>query len=81
MATTTKESKATGEVARKEIFIPRGQQNDDPNFFVSVNGPNTIMPKGQTHKLTEAEVYEIERSRRAQEALDRKMEAMLEANK
>lgn len=64
-----------------EIFIPRGQANDDPNFFVSVNGTNYIMPKGKKSKVPKIIADEITRSFEAQEALDRRIEAMLEASK
>ena len=32
---------------REDIFIPRGPKNDDPNLFVSVNGKNYLLPRGQ----------------------------------
>lgn len=78
MATTVKDK--AQEEERKEVFIPRGHQLDDPNFFVSVNGPITLAPKGETSAFTEAEAYEIERSRRAEEAFAKKMQAMIDAN-
>lgn len=66
---------------RVEVFIPRGQANDDPNFYVSVNGYSALLPKGQRSMVPKFAAEEIERSVRAQEALDRKMEAMLESSK
>lgn len=70
----------TPEEELEEIFIPRGQANDDPNYFVSVNGVNYIMPKGKKSKVPKHIADEIKRSWEAQEALDRKMEEMLEAS-
>ena len=82
MATTKKTDVTIAEQEdRVDIYIPRGNQNDDPNLFVSINGVNYLIPKGKTSSVPKAVAWEIERSRRAQEALDRKMEAMIEANK
>ncbi len=66
---------------RVEVFIPRGQANDDPNFYISVNGYSALLPKGQRSFVPKFVAKEIERSNRAQEALDRKMEAMIDAAK
>ena len=68
-------------VERVEVFIPRGQANDDPNFIVSVNCVNYILPKGKKSLVPKCVEYEINRSIDAQEALDKRMEAMLEASK
>ncbi len=62
---------------RVEVFIPRGPANDDPNFFVSVNGVNYLLPRGQKSKVPKAVAEEVRRSFAAQEALDRRMEAMI----
>ena len=32
---------------RVEVYIPKGYANEDPNFFVSVNGVNYILPRGK----------------------------------
>ena len=66
---------------RVEVFIPRGAANGDPNFFVSVNGVNYLLPRGKKSLVPAYIAAEIERSRRAQEALDAKKDAMLEATK
>lgn len=63
---------------RVSVSIPRGAKNDDPNFFVSVNGPDTIIPRGTTAKVPQHVRYEIERSRAAQDALDKRMDEMIE---
>jgi hypothetical protein len=36
---------------RVEVFIPRGYANDDPNFFVSVNGVNYLLPRGKKSQV------------------------------
>lgn len=64
-----------------DLFIPKGYANDEPNFFISVNGKNYILPKGKTSKVPASVKYEYDRSMRAQEALDAKSEALLEKAK
>lgn len=81
MAETTKKTEAEAKDERVEVFIPRGQANDDPNFFVSVNGINYLLPKGKKSLVPKWVAEEIRRSFEAQEALDRKIEEMLEASK
>lgn len=51
-----------------EVFIPRGQKNDDPNFFVSINGKNYLLPRGKTSFVPPEVAYEIRRAERAEEA-------------
>lgn len=64
-----------------DLFIPKGYANDDPNFFISVNGKNFILPKGKTSKVPPYVKEEYDRAMRAQEALDAKSEALLEKAK
>ena len=75
MATTTNKEEYV------DLFIPKGYANDDPNFFISVNGKNFILPKGKTSKVPPYVKEEYDRSMRAQEALDEKTEALLEKAK
>ncbi len=86
----TKETKASpaGESAAKkakdervEVYIERGRENDDPNFFVSVNGVNYLLPRGKTSLVPPHIKAEIDRARAAQEKLDDNKEKMLEASK
>lgn len=74
MATTKKDE-------RVEIFIPRGYANEDPNFFVGVNGKSYLLPRGKKSMVPPEVAAEIRRSFEAQEALDRRVDAMLEASK
>lgn len=62
---------------RVEIHIPKGAANDDPNFFIGLNGVNYILPRGKTSKVPPeiAEVYN--RSIKAQEEMDEHIDAML----
>lgn len=64
---------------RVEIYIERAQGNDEPNLFVSVNGYNCILPKGQTSLVPKSVAEEIERARRAQRRLDATIDALKEA--
>ena len=63
---------------RVEVHIPKGYANEEPNFFVSVGGVNYLLPRGRTSLVPPAVAYELERSRKAQEALDRKIGQLLE---
>ena len=66
---------------RVDIFIPRGYANDEPNLLVSVNGKNYLLPKGKTSTVPPEVAYEIERSRRAAEKLDKTIDNLLAAGK
>ena len=66
---------------RVEVFIPKGYANDEPNLFVSVNCVNYLLPKGKKSMVPDFVAAEIERSKRAAEMQDAKMEQMLEASK
>ena len=74
MATTT--NKPKGELV--EVFIPRGYANEDPNFFVSVNGVNYLLPRGKTSKVPPHIAAAINRSFKAQERQYKNSEKMLE---
>ncbi len=65
-----------------EVFIHKTSELDDPNDFVSINGENFVIPKGKTVKVPAYVKAEIDRSRRAQEKLDNKIDALVaEASK
>ena len=64
-----------------DLFIPKGYANDEPNFFISVNGKNFLLPKGKTSKVPAYVKEEYDRAMRAQEALDKKSEALIEKAK
>ena len=63
------------------VFIPKGAAHEDPNFFVSVNGVNYILPRGKTSKVPPHIAAEIERANKAAEIQDSNIDAMLEASK
>lgn len=66
---------------RVEIFVPRGYANDEPNVIVAVNGVNYVLPRGKTSNAPKHIAEEFQRSHKAQEALDKRKDEMLEASK
>ena len=66
---------------RKDVFIERGYVNDDPNLFVSVNGKNDLLPRGETSSVPPHIADEIERSRRAAQRQYKNAEKLLEKAK
>lgn len=65
--------------ARVEVTIPRGAANDDPNLFVCVNGKAYLLPKGKKSMVPPEVKAEIDRSIKAQEALDNRKDEMTQA--
>lgn len=65
---------------RVEILIPRGQANDEPHLFLSVNGTNYLLPKGKYSLVPRSVAEEYYRCQRAQEALEHTVDALLEAS-
>lgn len=63
---------------RVEVFIPRGYANEEPNLFVGVNGVNYLLPRGKKSLVPQAVARELERARKAQDALDRRIELLTE---
>ena len=66
---------------RENIFVPKGYANDEPNLLIAVNGVNYILPKGKTSNVPKFIADEFHRSQKAQEALDKRVDEMLEASK
>lgn len=62
---------------RVEIFIPKGYANEEPNFFVAVNGVNYLLPKGKKSMVPAYVAREIQRAYRAQEIMDSNIDKML----
>lgn len=69
------------EVKRVSIHIPRAEGNDEKNLLVSVNGVNYLLPKGQTSEVPEFVAKEIQRSWKAQDRYDERVNALKEAAK
>lgn len=74
-------AKAESVEERVEIFVPKGYANDEPNLTIAVNGVMYLLPKGKTSKVPKHIAEEFYRSQKAQEALDKRVDEMLEASK
>lgn len=67
---------------RVEIYVPKGNANDEHNLLISVNGVNYLLPKGKTSKAPKFIAEEFKRSQRAVETQDKHVDKMLaEASK
>ena len=63
-------------VKRVKLFVPRGSSHEDPNLFISVNGVNYLLPKGEESMVPEAVAKEYERSVRAERIGDKNKDRM-----
>ncbi len=63
---------------RVEVFIPKGVANDDPNLYVSINGENFLLPKGQVSLVPPHIKAAIERSYGAQAFQEKRSNSLLE---
>ncbi len=79
--TQEKVTKVAEKEERVEIYIEKGDSRDDPNFFVSVNGKNYVLPKGETSLVPKHIADEIKRSRKAAAKLDRRRAQIKELSK
>ena len=75
------EASAPVEEERVDIFVPKGYANDEPNLMIAVNGVTYLLPKGKTSKVPKHIAEEFYRAQKAQEALDKRVDEMLEASK
>lgn len=66
---------------RVPITIPRGDKRDDTNLFVSVNGVNYLLPKGQTSMVPPEVAEEVKRSWEAERLMDEHSRELLESSK
>lgn len=62
---------------RVEVFIPRGQANEEPNYFVAVNGVSYLLPRGKKSLVPAEIAEEINRSLAAQTKMDENIDQML----
>ena len=77
----TETAVSTAPDERVDIFVPKGYANDEPNLLISVNGGNYLLPRGKTSNVPKFIADEFHRSQKAQEALDKRVDEMLEASK
>ena len=62
---------------RVKLFVPRGASNEDPNLFISINGVNYLLPKGEESLVPQAVADEYERSQRAARVGDKNKDRMI----
>ena len=73
--------KTTNKEDRVEVFVPKGYVNDDPNLYVSVNGENFLLPRGQTSMVPPYIKAAIDRSYGAQDYQEKRSNALIEKTK
>ena len=66
---------------RVEIYVPKGYAGEEETLLISVNGTNYVLPRGKKSLVPAHVAAEYERSLRAQEALDNRIDKMTEASK
>lgn len=67
MATVKKAKPDENKAGRVELRIPRSSADEEQNVFISVNGKNFLIPKGQTVLVPPAVAEEYYRSEDAKE--------------
>ena len=77
--TTAEVKPVAAKPERVELSIPRGTANDEPNILIGFNGVNYLLPRGKTSLVPPEVKAEYERSLRAQERMDERIDEMLEA--
>lgn len=73
----TKKTETKAKPQRVKLYIPRGASNEDPNFFISVNGVNYLLPKGEESLVPPCVAKEYERAMRAQRVVDMNKDRMI----
>ena len=73
--------KTTNKEERVDVFVPKGLTNDDPNIYVSVNGENFLLPKGQVSNVPPYVKASIERSYGAQAYQEKRSNELIEKTK
>ena len=63
---------------RVEVFLPKGYSNEDPNYYVSINGTAYVLPRGKRVMVPEFVAAEIQRADRAQQAWDARSAGLAE---
>ena len=63
---------------RVEVFIQKGNTNDEPNLIVGVNGVMYVLPRGKTSLVPPHVKAEIDRSFAAQNIMDEHVDELLQ---
>ena len=80
-AETPEVEKTPKKPEKVEVFIDRPAANEDPNYYVGLNGKLYVLPKGQTSMVPPEIKKEIERSRKAEDKLDKAINKLLNQTK
>lgn len=67
----------TEKETRVEVFVPKGYLNEEPNFFVAVNGVSYLLPRGRKSLVPPQVAAEYHRALRAQETLEERKNTLL----
>lgn len=78
---TTVKTEAKSKAGRVKITVPRGDVRGDPNYFISVNGKNYLLPRGKTSEVPPEVAEEYYRSEKAKEKFYATSDALLEKAK
>lgn len=73
--------KTTNKEERVDVFVPKGLANDDPNLYVSINGEDFLLPRGQVSSVPPYIKASIERSYGAQAFQEKRSNALIEKTK
>ena len=61
---------------RVKVYVDRRTGNDEPNLVVGINGKNYVLPRGQESMVPPEVAEELARSKKAQLALDKTIDAL-----
>lgn len=61
---------------RVELFVPKGFMESSPNYIISVNGKNYVIPKGKTVMVPKFVKAEYDRACAAMDKQDERREAL-----
>ena len=64
-----------------DLYVERGFGKDDPNEFISVNGINYVLPKGENSKVPPYVKDEYDRSLAARRFQDKNIDILREKAK
>lgn len=66
---------------RVDVFVAPGLKNEDPNLYVSINGMNFLLPRGQVSSVPPYVKAAIERSYGAQAFQEKRSNDLIEKTK
>lgn len=79
MATEKNEMVEQSAPEKVELYIPRANYGEDPNFVIGINGKLYLLPRGKTSMVPPEVKAEYDRSLKAQNKMDKTIDRLLEA--